>query len=113
MSPAPKKKRGDVQPNGQIRQSQVVTQFGPGAMIDMPDHSVLVSGLEHWTGVKQHPIVEDRLAGKVRKLLGRSYAFYAPPADTTDPLGDITGMTVWLFPEWFIAQYEVRDAKSG
>lgn len=113
MSPAPRKKRGDVQPNGQIRQSQVVTQFGPGAMIDMPDHSVLVSGLEHWTGVKQHPIVEDRLAGKVRKLLGRSYAFYAPPADTTDPLGDITGMTVWLFPEWFIAQYEVRDAKTG
>lgn len=113
MSPAPKKKRGDVQPHGQIRQSQVVTQFGPGAMIDMPGHSVMVSGLEHWSGVKAHPIVEDRLAGKVRKLLGRSYAFYAPPADTTDPLGDITGMTVWLFPEWFIAQHEVRDPKTG
>ena len=34
MSPAPKKKRGDVQPHGQIRQSQVVTQFGPGAMME-------------------------------------------------------------------------------
>lgn len=113
MSPVPRKKRGEVQPHGQIRQSQVVTQFGPGAMIDMPDHSVMVAGLEHWTGAKQHPIVEDRLAGKVRKLLGRSYTFYAPPADTTDPLGDITGMTVWLFPEWFIAQHEVRDPKTG
>lgn len=109
----PRKRRGDVQPNGQIRQSQVVTSFGPGSMIDMPDHSVMVAGLEHWTGFETHPIVEDRLAGKVKKLLGRSYRFFAPPADTTDPTGDITGITVWLFPEWFIAQYEVRDQKAG
>ena len=31
-----------------IRQSQLVTTYGPGAMIDLPDYSVIVSGLEDW-----------------------------------------------------------------
>ncbi len=66
-----KKRRGDVKPHGQIRQSQIVTTFGPGAMIDLPDHAVILAGLDHWTGYEEHPIVEDRLAGKVRDLLGR------------------------------------------
>ena len=36
-------------PPGQIRQSQVVTTFGPGAMLDLPNHSVLVAGLDYWS----------------------------------------------------------------
>ena len=59
------KKRGDVKPHGQIRQSQIVTTFGPGAMVDLPDHAVIVGGLDHWTGYEEHPIVEERLAAKV------------------------------------------------
>jgi hypothetical protein len=31
---------------GQIRRSQIVTTFGPGAMMDLPNHSILVSGLD-------------------------------------------------------------------
>jgi len=33
-------------PHGQIRQSQLITTFGPGAMLDLPNYSVLVAGLE-------------------------------------------------------------------
>ena len=29
-------------PQGEIRQSQLVTTFGPGSMVDLPNHSVLV-----------------------------------------------------------------------
>lgn len=105
---ARKKTRGDVRPHGQIRQSQIVTTFGPGAMIDLPDYSVMVAGLDHWTGYQDHPIVEDRLAAKVRQLLGRSFDFFAPPADRDDPTAPVTGITAWLFPEWFVAQDEVR-----
>jgi uncharacterized protein DUF1998 len=105
-----KKRRGEVQPHGQIRQSQIVTTFGPGAMIDLPDHAVILAGLDHWSGYEDHPIVEDRLAAKVRNLLGRPFAFYAPPADNDDPTGPVTGITVWLFPEWFVGQDARRDS---
>ena len=115
MPPTPRtKRRGNVKPAGQIRQSQIVTTFGPGAMIDLPDHAVIVGGLEYWSGYKERPIAEQRLAEKVKALLQwPSVEFYAPPADKDDPNADITGVTAWLFPEWFIAQYEVRDRETG
>ena len=31
-----------------IRSSQIVGTFGPGAMVDLPDRSVIVSGLDDW-----------------------------------------------------------------
>lgn len=112
MSPA--RTRGDVRPHGQIRQSQIVTTFGPGAMVDLPDHSVIIAGLEEWNGHKDHPIVEDRLAAKVRAAVGvQSVEFYAPPADRDDPTAPVTGITAWLFPEWFVAQFEEVDQKTG
>ncbi len=36
-------------PQGEIRQSQLVTTFGPGSMMDLPNHSVLVAGLDFWS----------------------------------------------------------------
>ena len=109
-----KKRSGHVQPHGQIRQSQIVTTFGPGNMLDLPDHSVIIGGLDEWSGYKNHPIVEERLAAKVKTLLGwPSVEFYAPPAAVDDPMAPVTGVPAWLFPEWFVAQYEVRDKLTG
>lgn len=103
------KRRGDVKPAGQIRQSQMVTTFGPGSMVDLPDHSVIIGGLDHWSGYEERLISEDRLAQKVKTLLGwESVRFYAPPADKDDPTGPITGVTAWLFPEWFVASTTER-----
>jgi hypothetical protein len=36
-------------PHGQIRQSQLITTFGQGLMLDLPNHSVLVAGLDYWS----------------------------------------------------------------
>ena len=36
-------------PHGEIRQSQLITTFGPGSMLDLPNYSVLVAGLEFWS----------------------------------------------------------------
>jgi hypothetical protein len=33
-------------PSGEIRQSQILSTFGPGAMVDLPDYSVLIGGLK-------------------------------------------------------------------
>lgn len=104
------KRRGDFRPQGQIRQSQIVTTFGPGAMVDLPDHAVIVGGLDNWIGYRERPIFEERLAAKLKALLRvDSVDFFAPPADRDDPNAPITGITAWQFPEWFIAQFEVRE----
>ena len=44
MSPQAQKR-----PHGQLRQSQLLTSFGPGAMVDLPDHSILIGGLDTWS----------------------------------------------------------------
>ncbi len=98
-------------PHGQLRQSQLVLQFGPGALLDLPDHSVLVSGLEEWAPGGRE-IFEDRLAAKVAEQLGRpGILLKAPPLDRQDPSEPPVGITAWTFPEWFVAQtgQEWRD----
>ncbi len=109
-----RKRRGDIRPQGQIRQSQIVTTFGPGAMVDLPEHSVIIGGLDNWTGYRDRQIFEDRLATKVMALLkSNAVDFFAPPADRDDPTAEITGITAWQFPSWFIAQFEVREDGSS
>lgn len=107
MSPAV---RRPVRPHGTIRQSQVITTFGPGAMVDLPDHSIVVAGLDYWKGYDKQPVFEDRLVAKVEQQLDvRNLKLYAPPAEADDPQAAAAGITGFLFPEWFVAQYtEVR-----
>lgn len=93
-------------PHAQIRRSQIITTFGPGAMVDLPRSAVLIGGLETWTEDRE-PVSEDRLVEKLRTLLGvPALKLYAPPIDTQDSTGPVSGITAWVFPEWFIAQQE-------
>jgi len=86
-------------PQGQIRQSQIITTFGPGAMLDLPKHSVLVAGLDHWRGMGDE-IIEPRLTEKLKYLLDvPALKLYAPPPDQEDPATP-TGINAWQFPEW-------------
>jgi hypothetical protein len=98
------KQRKNARPAGQIRQSQVVTTFGPGALVDLPDYSVIVGGLDHWTK-NLDEIHEPRLVEKLRTVLGvPSLKLCAPPRDSEEPSAPRTGITAWRFPEWFITQ---------
>ena len=56
--------RKPVKPHGQIRQSQVVTTFGPGSMLDLPKSSVIIAGLEYWD--KGEQILEPRLVDNLK-----------------------------------------------
>ena len=53
------------------RLSQVVSTFGPGAMVDLPTRSVVVGGLELWEmkGASFTAIPEPRITARVEKLL--------------------------------------------
>jgi hypothetical protein len=99
-----------ARPQGTIRQSQLITTFGPGAMVDLPHHSVVVGGLEEWNlGPNRRRISEDRLVAKIQELLKcPTVDLFAPPAESDDPRAVPTGITAWQFPEWFIAQTSPR-----
>jgi hypothetical protein len=91
--------------HGQIRRSQLITTFGPGALVDLPKYSVLVSGLEGWSPNGREEIHEPRLVEKLRLVLGSNdLRLYSPPIDTDAPGLSPTGITAWQFPEWFITQ---------
>ena len=91
-------------PSGQIRQSQILTTFGPGAMVDLPNNSIIIGGLNHWRGDKSR-IHEERLEGRVAEILGLNHvALYAPPVDEQAPTAPRTGITAFTFPTWFLAQ---------
>ena len=52
--------------HGQIRSSQVITTYGPGALIDLPRESAIVGGLETWPRISDlEEVVETRLTQKL------------------------------------------------
>lgn len=108
------KRKGGTRPHGQIRQSQLITTFGPGSMLDLPNHSVLVAGLEFWSPGGEE-IVETRLTEKLCRLLNvPALQLRAPPPDQEDPSEPPTGITAWQFPEWFITQdVAIGDGDTG
>jgi hypothetical protein len=100
MTPQPVKK-----PHGEVRQSQLITTFGPGALLDLPKHSVIVGGLDFWSPGEE--IVEPRLTQKVRDILGDpDVRLTAPPVSLSDFDSANTGIRVYQFPEWFVARSE-------
>jgi hypothetical protein len=55
-----------------IRLGQVIGVFGPGSMLDLPERSVLVLGLDHWEmfGTGTFKLIEEvRLAQLLHQRL--------------------------------------------
>lgn len=99
---------------GAIRRAQLLTTFGPGAMMDLPRHAVLVGGLDFWSKGGEI-IAEPRLSAKLATLLGvDTLELRTPPAADDTPGAPQTGVTVFEFPNWFITQQsQPEPAKAG
>jgi len=97
--------------HGQIRSGQVITTYGPGALIDLPKDSAIVGGLETWPKTEDmQPVDEPRLAQKLEAMTGvKAPRLYAPPADSGDPREPTRGIGAWRFPEWFVVQETVQS----
>ena len=102
----------EQRPGAQIRQSQIIGVFGPGALVDFVDDAVVLAGLSYWA--KGERVTEDRLTA----ALARTFAsgddrplltpdLFAPPLsdDSLDPK-DRTWIKAFRFPEWFVCQNE-------
>jgi len=92
--------------HGQIRRSQVITTYGPGALIDLPRYSAIVGGLETWPKTSDlNEIPEARLRRKLQIMTGvTGPRLFAPPADSSVPGETAQGIGAWRFPEWFVVQ---------
>lgn len=91
----------------QLRSTQIITTFGPGAMVDLPDASVIIAGLDQWRyDQSQIPAVEEpRLVAKLRAILNNStLTLRTPPPASDRDYGLRPDITAWRFPEWFIVQ---------
>src|ERR1022692_2361181 len=95
-----------VKAHGQMRQSQVITTWGPGALLDLPRYSVIVGGLETWPKPGDlEEIIEPRLTRKLQTMTGvNAPRLFTPPPDSNDPRQPTRGIGVWRFPEWFVVQ---------
>ncbi|HFD17068.1 MAG TPA: DUF1998 domain-containing protein [Rhodospirillales bacterium] len=83
-----------------LRSSQVITTFGPGAMVDLPDWSVIIGGLDHWDENKRRKIIEHRL---LPRLPDPSRGLATPPLHDENPYSnERPGLEVFVFPTWFL-----------
>jgi hypothetical protein len=91
-----------------LRQSQVVTSFGPGAMLDLPDRSVMVGGLNMWStdtsGDGWRLVSEPRLTAYLENKLGiANLQLRTPPEhDQSRRFGIGPNVGTVVFPLWFV-----------
>ena len=60
---------GDKTTVGEVRPSQLLWTYGPGALIDLPNVSVVTLGIDKWEKDRCQPIEEARLLAAVRRVL--------------------------------------------
>lgn len=130
MAPKKGKKNLNRPPEGRIRVSQLVTTFGPGAMVDLLDHAVLVGGLDYWrydSKLSRPAIEEERLREAVLPRvislglnLSQGEAFLSGPKGNEEEAGPWNGIQVAEFPLWFVCQgcsalshYKSLEQKGG
>lgn len=91
---------------GAVRPSQLLWTYGPGALIDLPNLSVITMGIDRWNVQNCAPVEEARLLAAVRRILGPQVErLRVPPFlrdENADPMsaeGKI-GVPVRPFPRW-------------
>jgi hypothetical protein len=91
---------------GDVRPSQLLWTYGPGALVDLPNLSVVTMGLDRWEIGRCPPIEEARLLEAVRRVLGQQVERLRMPPIIIDenaspftPEGKI-GVPVRPFPRW-------------
>jgi hypothetical protein len=90
---------------GDLRPSQLIYTFGVGALLDLPNTSALIMGLDDWDTRYCTEIAEERLLGAIQRRLGSQVKkLHLPPMsfddDSRDPTAAAVGVPVAPFPRW-------------
>jgi Domain of unknown function (DUF1998) len=103
--------------------SQLLTTFGPGAMMDLPTRAVVVAGLDHWDGhraafkIIEEPrlqtLLQTQLVASNRWAPNKPLNLRTPPiAQETRYDADPASVSVRIFPTWFTCEGE-PDPSGG
>ncbi|MEX1362477.1 MAG: DUF1998 domain-containing protein, partial [Nannocystaceae bacterium] len=97
---------GQPRPDGELRSSQMITTYGPGALVDLVEDAIIIPGLEHWhySGATGYEVAEPRLAANLRRRglrLSASSPFRRPPIGADDEPHRGCGVAAVEFPSWF------------
>ncbi len=97
--------------HGEVRRSQILTTWGPGSLIDLPNDAGIVGSLESWGSVgKLEEVLEPRLTAKLALLTDvPTPRLFAPPVVDTAPGAKSQLVGVWRFPLWAL----VKELPSG
>lgn len=95
---------------GDIRPSQILFSGGIGSVIDLPNLSIMVMGLDDWDMTHASEIGEERLLAAVRRSLGHSVRRLFSPPLPPEPTGipsffdesQRVGIPVSPFPTWML-----------
>jgi hypothetical protein len=90
---------------GELRPSQLIYTFGVGALLDLPNTSALILGLDDWDTRYCTEITEERLLGAIQRRLGSQVKkLHLPPMtfdeDSRDAATAAIGVPVAPFPRW-------------
>lgn len=96
---------------GEVRPSQTLTTFGVGSLVDLPNLSVLVMGLDDWPISHSSEIAEERLLQSAQSILGPQVTRFLTPPRGPESVGAQTnwfdesrqiGVPVAPFPRWMV-----------
>ena len=96
---------------GEVRPSQTLTTFGIGSLVDLPNMSVIVIGLDDWPISHSTEIAEERLLLSAQSILGGQVSRFLTPPRGPESVGAQTnwfdesrqiGVPVAPFPRWMV-----------
>jgi Domain of unknown function (DUF1998) len=79
---------------GELRPSQIITTFGPGAVIDQPTASLILAGTDYWSVGDDQRIDEPRLTA-----LLRVHGLYRPRRRSDRGM---RGVPAFVFPDYLV-----------
>ena len=90
---------------GDMRPSQLLFTFGVGSLLDLPNISALIMGLDDWDTRYCREIAEDRLVAALQRRVGAQMSkLCLPPIQVDDfdwaSTASIVGVPVCAFPRW-------------
>ena len=108
MSSSSQMRRSEV---GEVRPSQTLMTYGVGSLVDLPNLSVIVTGLDDWPVAHAAEIAEERLLLSAQSILGPQLTQLRTPPRGPESVSSQTnwfdesrliGVPVAPFPRWML-----------
>lgn len=103
--------------DGKVRQSQMLTSYGPGSLVDLTDRAVIMGGLDLWNydrtrgpTIIEEPRLIDWLTRQDERFA--TVRLQEPPGDHNQELSNGAYVTAIEFPRWYVVQKH-QDLPGG